>query len=626
MRAASAFVATAAVLAARPAAAQIEVETRISTRRIEENQPFQVQLRASTSGSAGRANNARLPAPPSIRVEAPSLSPETRVSIINGRMLQSAGVTATWTLVATKAGRYRIGPPSVELGGQRAQGEAIAIEVVPQGSAPRRPGGIPGRGFDPFDFFDPFRGSPLMPFPFDAPDAAPEPPEYPEEYAVDRARDPVAFLLAKAEPQRVVIGQAVRFSVYAYGGRGMFQLRSATEPSRAGFIAYAEDDLPRRAYEVPVADRTFIGRKIAELVLFPIQTGTLRVGPMRVGFAGPGYPAGTQGLGLMRESQPVDVLVTEPPVAGRPPGYRVGDVGRYTLSTTVDPRKIRQGEAVSVIAKLEGTGNVPSRLKLPQQNGVEWLDPSVTEKLEPVDGQLRGERTFTYVVKIERPGRVDLGELTLPFYDAERRRYAVARSTLGTIEVEPGPPRDPALPSAKAEPADTLRDVLTPPTALRPFQARGPELTDRPAFWWLLISGPLGVLTVSGAIRAGALLRTRFQKRRDTPAHRAQRELDAAKLAAANEDLPGTAAAVERAVHLGIEAATAIRSRGLLRGELLRTLTDRKVSAELAERLVGLLEAAEQARFTTAAAPGSALDLAARATTAVATLLRGARR
>src|SRR5690606_25369981 len=124
---------------------------------------------------------------------------------------------------------------------------------------------------------------------------------------------------------------------------------------------------------------------------------------------------------LLRESQPLEVVVVEPPLDGRPAGYRLGDVGRYTLSATVEPKRVRQCDAVSVVAKLEGSGNLPPTLVLPRQRGVEWLEPSTTESIDTDHGVLRGQRTFSYVVKLDRPGKVDLGELTLPYYDPDRR-------------------------------------------------------------------------------------------------------------------------------------------------------------------------------------------------------------
>jgi len=600
-RAAALCAAAAAVVYSVRAHAQVELQTRLSAPVVEQNQPFQLQLRATLEGASSPPQNPRLQVPAGIALQGPSLAPETRVTIVNGRMMQSSGVTATWVLVASRPGRYRIGPPSIEIAGKIARGEAKTVEVVAPGTLPQGPGGIPGRApFDPFGFFDPFRGFPRFPFPFDDPQAAePQQPTYPPELAVESAPDPIAFVIGKARPQRVVVGQAVQFGAYAYGGRGRFGIETATEPSRAGFVAHYDKE-PATAYEVPIGDRVFIGVRAYSLVLFPIQAGTLRIGSMRLGFSGRNYAGATPGQLLVRESPPIDVEVVEPPMRGRPPGYRVGDVGQYTLTASVDPPKVRQGEAVSVVAKLEGTGNVPTKLNVPLQTDVEWQEPTSTESFEVTDGTVRGQRVFTFVVKLDRAGKIDLGELTLPFYDPERKRYSIARAALGSVEVTPtaNPSRAAAAGSAPtAEKHDRLHGVLPPPPGLRALPARKRPLTDRPYFWTLLALGPLGVLVASGLVHAGGKLSARLRARRETPAEHASREVSIAREAHARGDSGATAAAVERAVHFAIEGATGLKSRGVLRSELARELQRRGFSQELATRAVALLEQTESARF-----------------------------
>ena len=93
-------------------------------------------------------------------------------------------------------------------------------------------------------------------------------------------------------------------------------------------------------------------------------------------------------------------VVTEPPLKDRPAGYRIGDVGDYKLEATVEPREISAGESIGVVAKLSGIGNVPFKIQTPEQHGVEWLDPALSEKLESPNGIVQGRRTFSYVITL----------------------------------------------------------------------------------------------------------------------------------------------------------------------------------------------------------------------------------
>jgi hypothetical protein len=621
--AASLLLATAAVT--RAASADVEIQTQVSSRQIEVGEALTVQMTLMSSEEF-KPGNPRLPAPAGISVQGPNVSTRTQMSIsMNGQMVRQQGVTLSWTLVASKPGTYRIGPGSVDVNGQRQQGQPFNIEVLPPGSRSSAAPRGRGRGF-PFPF-DPFGGLSMPGFPFDDDQEEQEPrvPSAPPEYQLEHAPDPIAFLNARATPRKVVMGQAISLRIYAYGSQGAFGEISSNEPSREGFLAYDVDSGPRvTAVPVPIDGKVFIGAKLREMVLFPIRTGTLRIGPMRMGFQGRGYPATPGEPGLMRESAPVDITVVEPPLAGRPAGYRLGDVGRYTLAATVEPRNVKQGEAVSVIAKLEGTGNVPTKLVVPQQNGVDWPEPTVIEKLDAETGKVTGSRTFTFVVKLDRAGSVDLGDLTLPYYDADQQRYQVARASLGAVEVKADPAAAP-VPSAgaPASPEDRLRGILTPRTQLGPAAEASSPLSERGTFFGFLLVGPFSVLAGAGIVRAGKRVRERWGTERATPARRALTELESARTHARTNDLPATSAAAERALHLALEGATRLKSRGVLRKELAPTLEARGLSHATAAEVVAVLEALELARFVQGQAEGEASALFARTETLVQSLARG---
>jgi hypothetical protein len=589
-------VALACVVVSVQAQAQAALETRLSSRTVEVGERFRLELSAVADGSS--ASNPRLPLPAGVAAEGPSMGRQTQVSITNGRMQQSTRVSATWTLIASRPGTYRLGPPSIEIDGRVERGQQAVVEVVPQGSTPRRRTPLGTFPFDLFDLPDPTGGRGFPGLGDLDPDAS-DLPAYPPEYALERAPDPLAFVVTKVAPQRVVVGEAVRLDVIAYGARGEYQTLPSTEPSREGFLAYDVKENPR-SYAVPIEGTTYLAKRVNAFVLFPVRTGTLKIGSATFEFFGHGYSQSRQGSGLKRETQTVNVIVTEPPLAGRPPGYRVGDVGRYRLSANVEPKTVTEGSAVSVVVKLEGTGNVPASLQPPQQKGVEWLEPSTSEQIEASEGKVEGYRTFTYVVKLEQAGEIDLGELSLPFYDPAKRGYDVARARLGKVIVKP----DPAARAAKAalpEPVDALRNLLPARNGLGAPVSTPSYLADRSAFWAALAFGPLAVLAAGAATRLGRGLLQRRRLRRELPEERAARELDRARHARSSD--PSLAAACsERAVVLAIESATGLKARGVLRSDLPAELGARGVRPDLSSEIVGLLDRCEGVRFSGASA------------------------
>lgn len=603
----------ALVVACLPAWAQPALQTRVSTKRPEVGESFTLQLTALTEDDELPARPA-LTTPPGFSLHGPSITSQQQVSIAGGRITHRRGITATWTLVATRAGRFAIGPPSVMVSGRRLSGDRVTVEVVPAGQGRSAPG---GRGsFDPFDPFS-LPGLPPMPkLPplFGADDDDDEDdelarlPPFPEELRVERAADPYAFLRAVATPRRVVVGEQVTLRIYAYGKRGPFRETATSEPSRPDFLAHTivENSFGERAHRVPIDGEVWIAQKVREIALFPIKAGTLEIGPMKMGFEGRGYPS-AGGKGLPRESEPVRLVVTEPPVAGRPAGYRIGDVGRFSLSANVEPRELVAGEAVSVVATLEGTGNLPFKLKVPQQHGVEWLDPTVVDDVEIRGSAIGGTRKLSYVVRVTTPGRIDLGELTLPYWDPDRDAYRIAKATLGSLEVQENPQGAPAEPPKDT---DRLAGIAAPRKTLGAPPVSDARWADSPWFWLLLVAGPLGLVLGGGAARLGRRVAERARRARESASTVAGRALSEAQRA---EDLRQAASHVERAVIAAIEAATGLRARGVLRAELPAELEAAGIDEKTARELTDLLDACDQVRFTGGEPNGRDAELVSRA-------------
>ncbi len=612
----TAAAASAVVALSASAQAALQVQTGVSSQRVGIGETFVVQLTVTSDGQNNAISDARLPLPPGMTASRPNASPQSRVSIINGQMTQSSGVTVNWVVTATKVGSFRVGPPSITFAGERAQGNPIPIEVV-NGSTGG--GQRARRSADPFDFMNQFGlgNSPFppgfnfkSPFDDDSSEQQEQEPSYPEELRLDKAPDPIAFARATVTPDHVYVGQQVNLKVFAYGGRGEYSLGNLNEPSHADFLAFDATPDQFKAYLVPVGGTRYIAGKLRELPLFPLHAGTLRAGDMKMGFSGRGYPPSGPNLGLLRESNWADVIVSEPPLRNRPPGYKIGDVGEYTLTANVEPREIMAGEAVSVIATLSGVGNVPFKIQTPEHQGVDWLEPSLTEKIEVPNGVVQGSRTFGYVVKVSDPGKLDLGEVTLPYFNPKRHDYAIARAALGSINVKPNPNAKSA--ALEAKPDDRLANILKPRDALGSYPAPQKPLADGWGFWAGLFLAPFGVVLAGGVVSSTARAREKMRQRGSSLGA----QLDAALREAhelAKTDTPGSVNAVERAVFLAIELKLGLKARAILKAELASALTDRGLPAARAQALAAILEDCDALRFVGAASGVAPAELAQRA-------------
>lgn len=599
----AAALAGAVCLLTSAAQAQVTLSTEVSPRKVEVGDRFMVRLRAMSDGDE-RASDPQLKLPAGITGSGPSVGSQTQMSIVNGRMSQTVGINATWVLTASQPGTYRIGPASVQTSLGRKQDRVVTVEVVPAGTLQQDPPPLSGQPFDPWGMLRGFGNSPFpgMPgFPnLDEPEPEPQLPQLPDEYRIDQPLDPLAFLRARAVPKKVVVGEQVTLSVYAYAGRGNFEPGLGSEPSRDDFLAFNLQEPTRQlqGYQFDLGGQRWITVKLSEFALFPLKAGKLKAGLMSFAFVGRNYSKDPRGL--KRESQPIEITVVEPPLDGRPPGYRVGDVGRYSLSAQVEPREVPAGGSISVVAKLEGTGHVPQALLLPEQKGVRFLEPQVVEQVAPRNDVVQGFRTFTYVVELTQPGELDLGDITLPYWDPKSRSYGVARAALGKVKVTGTAP---ALPSAaKTEPGRRLSGLVTPPAKLGPYDAGGGPLTSQRGYWLVLLGLPLATLLGFVLSDLVKLLSRRMSERRGSLAAALD---DALRALTAGQTSPAHAAgAAERALFLAIEKGTGLRARGLLKAELEGALTRAGLPEPLAGQTAALLGRCDELRFA-----GEAVEL-----------------
>jgi hypothetical protein len=306
-----------------------------------------------------------------------------------------------------------------------------------------------------------------------------------------------------------------------------------------------------------------------------------------------------------RESETLHVRVTEPPLSGRPPGYAIGDVGRFDLSTEATPREIERGGAVGVTVELSGSGNLPAQLTMPTRNGVEWLVPEVHEKVGAMRGGDRwgGKRTFSYVVRVQQEGDVDLGAIELPYFDPDTRVYATARAPIGTIHVKPG------LAPARADAApDALPGLPDPKDALAFLAARPrrPHLTSGVAYWVALAASPLAWVLFAGARAATRGLRARSKERAADPAREMKSRIAEADTASKNGDAHAMDVATARALEASLIACAGVNLRGTTGDAAEEELARAGVGDAHAKHVVELYRACEAARFSPDSASASA--------------------
>ncbi len=558
-----------------------------------------VTLEAQSSGST--PIDPQIGAVNGFQVIGISPSTSTSMSIVNGTMSSTRGLTTVWSLRATKVGVFTIGPPTVRVDGTRYRAQALSVRVVPAGQAPQR---MPQQQqSDPFDPFGGLFGQlnqqlgqqlGQMQDPRQQLQAQLDP-----KYALNAPRGQTAFLHAVVDKANVVVGEQVTFTVYIYVDAMLGHSIDLNDPHEAPASDFVKRSLQPDESKVETLGMTSVGGQIysvqllRRVALFPLKAGDLDIGEMSLQISG------KNGL---RSSEDVHVHVSEPPVQGRPPGYAVGDVGTFLLSADVSSRDTDQDGAIGVTVSLSGNGNLPAAIDPPERAGVEWLEPQVTEKVGRQAGdKFGGSRTFQYVVRVHRAGDVDLGDFTLPYWNPKTSAYETAQATLGVVHAK-------ANANAHA-PVDAVMDPLPGLPAVRaarePVATAQKHLDDTPAFWLSLGGMPLAYGFVVMAAGAARRVREKRAAHGASPKTEMQARIAAAEAAARTEDASAIDAATARAIQAAAIAGKQINVRGLATSDIARALKEAGVTEDDARELESVLLACEAARFSASETSGA---------------------
>ncbi len=546
-----------------------------------------VTMRLEGSGTSGEITDVEPGPTPGFRVVGRSVMPTRMVSIVNGVRTDRGGVSATFTLVAERVGTFTLGPPTAAFGGRVRRAERHEVKVVPKGQGPRR-----AQSQDPFArFFAP--GSPFE----NLTPTDPEPTLDPK-LALPKARGAVAFLHATLDRTRAYVGEQVTYAVYLYieaDGREP-QIGDVHEAPAAEFLKRTLLDSENEAKHVGLAkvgDRIYEVKLVRRAALFPLKAGVLPVGAMSLRiFRNPTLRARPESV---RETEPLEVTVVEPPVAGRPPGTAPGDVGEFTLRAEVAPREVPRGGAVAVTLTLEGRGNFPNRLALPSTAGTDWLEPEISERFG-ADGEERfgGARTFKYIVRVREPGTLALGAVAFPHFSPRAKRYEIARVDLGAVNVTP---------DGRVSAPDDTKESLLPalPRArggLEGARLASTPLSDRREAWLLLFASPLTFVGGVGLERLTARLRAARRGKEASPEADLERRLGEAERALATGDWAAALRATLHALEQGARVRLGVSVRGLSATEKRAALVEAGHDEELASAWLAAFASAEAARYS----------------------------
>ncbi len=290
-----------------------------------------------------------------------------------------------------------------------------------------------------------------------------------------------------------------------------------------------------------------------------------------------------------------------------PPGPSDAMVGRYTITATLDRKAVATGDAVTLHATIEGTGNVrEARPVLGHVDGLRILPPQVQDQVSAPNDFVTGTRTMDWLIVPERPGTYTIPALELSTFDPASSTYATAKAGPFTLTAAGAAlATDAQNDASTAHAEDKGTSGTNGEAAFGPVRADSAlerahiEVAHSPWYPWLFGVPPFAWL----GLLAGSFMRRRLQALGLATAPRraarsAKKRLSHAEQHAHGGDARAFYGEVARALKEVLEARLGETVGGLTHDQLRAHLRGRGMALELADRLVDELEGTDFARFS----------------------------
>ena len=345
----------------------------------------------------------------------PSTSSSSSFSIVNGKTTHTSQMTFTYTLLAQKAGNYKLPAAAVKSGGQTYRSNQASIQI------------LQGDGSGASDGSGQSNGSAAT--------------RQRLQNAGERITSNDLYITVTASKKRLYEQEAVLLTYKLYTLVSIDQC-SGKMPDLDGFHTQ-EITLPQQKtlkYE-RVNGRNYGTVVWSQYVLFPQKTGKLvvpainfeadvvqqdrSVDPFDAFFGG--------GSSLIRVKKTIvapAVELTVDPLPTRPANFS-GAVGtQFNISGSLSPEQVDANDAVSLCLVVSGVGN----MKLMKAPKVEWpkdfesYDPKMTDKTRITTNGATGNIIYDYTAVPRHGGKYSVPPVEFCYFDTNTKSYKTLRT------------------------------------------------------------------------------------------------------------------------------------------------------------------------------------------------------
>ncbi|MBI4057026.1 MAG: protein BatD [Elusimicrobia bacterium] len=374
----------------------------------------QVMLSVTVGGNISNIPDPELPSMPNFNAYSSGRS--QNISIINGQV--SSSVVYTYVLTPRFVGTATLGPIRIQVGGKTVQTQPIQVKVVRPNAAVQTP----------------------------PPTAAPQPSRSSFPGAPD------ILVTASVDKKEAYVNEQITLSIKFYTAISLLGNPEYIPPQTPGFLS--EDLPPLRHSQQNYKGRTYYVTEV-KTALFGAQSGDTTIGPaiircqVQQDFEADPFSSDffqkffSQGLLSAQTKElrtdPIHLHIKPLPLEGKPRPFS-GAVGRYTLSTSLDRKELKTGEAANLTITIQGEGNLKTvaASEIPPIPTLRVYDMVPQLSLSKEKDIVQGSKSFKTVLIPTASGKIEFPKLTFNYFDPIAHKYAHSSSPSIPLTVLPG--------------------------------------------------------------------------------------------------------------------------------------------------------------------------------------------
>jgi len=417
----AAFILAASFMSAQSAFAYLSISAQ--TDRTELTITENLYLTVTVSANSGSAPEPTIP--PMSSFNAYSSGRSQSISIVNGKITTS--VSFTYILTPRFVGRQTIPAISVYNGREKAMTPEIEINVTK--SAPVKPPAAQSR--------------PQQPARQNAADGA-------ARQTAAKADIPI-FLKAETDRKTAYPGQQINLIVRFYTAIPLTSNPQYLPPAYKNLIF--EDLPPVRNGEIAIKGIRYSYSEI-KTALFGLSPGPASVSPASViaqvqsdEQIDPFDPNFFQKFfsmngaqGATKEFRTSNLTLNILPLPEGAPASFTGATGKYTISSELDRKQTRQGEAVNLSVTVSGNGSLKTITapKLSNLTNFKVFDTLSSLSISKSNDIISGKKVFTTVIVPRSEGHIRIPPVKFSFFDPEAQAYREIETAPLELKVEKG--------------------------------------------------------------------------------------------------------------------------------------------------------------------------------------------